>query len=145
MNRLLIPWLLAGALGASLTWNWRLTRSSNDAAPECASECAPIAAATLGLDVEQEAALDRLCRESCVSADRLEREAAERERALMNRLAAGELDEAQALELALEVGALRNRSLEACVRGILAVREVLTPAQVTSLVSQCAANGTCAK
>lgn len=145
MNRLLIPWLLVGALCASLSWNWRLARTSNDAAPECAGECAALDTDALGLDPEQEAALDRLCRESCLSAERLEREADERERELMRRLAAGELEEAQALALAAEVGKLRGRSLDTCVQGILAVRKVLTPAQVASLVTQCAANGSCAK
>ena len=63
----------------------------------------------------------------------------------MRRLADGELEEAQALAIAGAVGELRKRSLATCVRGILEVRKVLTPAQVASLVSQCAANGSCAK
>lgn len=145
MNRLLLPWLLVGALCASLSWNWRLTRTPGAAAPECARECAPLDTTALGLDSAQEAALDRLCREACLSADRLEREADERERGLMLRLADGELEEAEALALAAEIGTLRNRSLEACVRGILDVRKILTPAQVSSLVTQCASDGSCAK
>ena len=145
MNRLLIPWLLVGALCASLSWNWRLARTPDESAPEYASECTPLDAATLGLDSAQEAALDRLCRESCLSADRLEREADERERELMLRLAAGELEEAPALALAGAVSELRKRSLATCVQGILAVRKVLTPAQVASLVTQCATSSNCAK
>lgn len=145
MNRLLLPWLLVGALCASLSWNWRLARRPGDTAPECASECAPLDTTMLGLDSAQEAALDRLCRDSCLSADQLEREADERERELMLRLAAGELEEASALALASEISQLRSRSLDACVQGILEVRKVLTPAQVASLVSQCAATGSCEK
>ena len=62
---------------------------------------------------------------------------------LMQRLASGELDEAGARALAREVGTLRHESLTACVDGILAVRKVLTPAQVESLIRQCGARTSC--
>ena len=148
MNRVLVPWLLAGALAASLTWNWRLLES--DSAPaSCASPAAPsfadgqsctsVSCAGLGLDAAQQAALAALCERSCGESDRLEARADELQRQLLARLAQPAVDEPAARALVSDVAELRRRSLEACVTGILGVRRVLTPEQTATFLSECAA------
>jgi Spy/CpxP family protein refolding chaperone len=134
MIRSLTPWLLGGALCASLTWNWRLTRAENTSEPE---GCSALDLAPLELASEQEQALDALCERSCHDADRLAQRADERERELLRALAAGEFERAELEPRVLEITELRRESLSACVEGLLAVRAVLTPAQVESLLQQC--------
>jgi Spy/CpxP family protein refolding chaperone len=145
MIRSFSTWFLAGALAASLTWNWRLAHPSAEATAEGTAPCVPLDTTSLGLAPEQEGALDALCSGACLLADRLESQADQEQRGLMERLARGELDEREAQRLTTQIGDLRRRSLEECVRGIFGVRKILTPEQVAGLVTQCAADGSCPK
>ena len=139
MNRTLTTWLLGGALAASLTWNWRQSCRAAGAEPACiaAQSCTALDPAQLGLDQSQQKNLAKLCQRSCGESDRLEQRADELQRELLAKLARPELGEADAHELVQEICELRQRSLEACVAGILEVRSLLTPEQVEALLAQC--------
>jgi Spy/CpxP family protein refolding chaperone len=138
----LTSWLLGGALAASLTWN---LRHASEREPECATaSCAGMDPAALGLDAKQRAALEELCGRSCSQSDRLEREADAKQRELLARLSRPELDTAALHDLVSEVAELRRRALEACVQGVVSVREVLTAEQVRVLLAQCG-EGSCAR
>lgn len=63
------------------------------------------------------------------------------ERELFERLAAEELDTERLRALVAEVAALRRRSLEACVDGIVELRRTLSRAQVEVLVAGCSGAG----
>jgi hypothetical protein len=145
-------WCLAGALAASLTWNWTQHRGAlagaAGAVPASASAedsaCAGAASCSLGgeelaFDPAVQDALAELCQSSCGESDLLERRADELEAELLASLSAPTLDPAATARLVDEVGELRKRSLAACVEGILGVREVLSPAQVHSLLARCEA------
>jgi Spy/CpxP family protein refolding chaperone len=140
MTKTLTLWLLGGALAASLAWNARfLGRAAPAGGRASPSGCADLDPAVLGLDQEQRAALERLCARSCVELDRLEGRADELQRELLERLSAAELAREDASALVEEIAALRRRSLETCVQGILEVRALLTPEQLRSLLEQCSA------
>ena len=142
MNRSLSTWLLGGALCASLGWNWRLARPAAPAGP--AQECCAVPdSALLALAPAQERALDSLCESSCRDADRLAAEADTRERELLRAIAAGELDPDAATPRIGAIAELRRDSLAACVEGIFAVRAVLTPEQVTRLLTSCESGTEC--
>ena len=146
--RTLTNWLLAGALAASLTWNWTLARAASPAPegagdPSCsAGTCPGVDAVELGLDAEQRAAMRALCQRSCAEGDRLERRADELQQELLRHLSASEVDGPAAHELVRQVAELRRESLESCVAGILEVREVLTPAQLEALLGRCVPGST---
>ena len=105
----------------------------------CSSRCTPAELERLGLDAAQRAALERLADTACASSDRLEREADALERELYARLAAEQVDAGRVRALVTEVAALRRRSLESCVDGIVELRRTLTRAQVEALLACCAA------
>lgn len=133
----LTTWLLGGALAASLTWNWTLLRASQPTAA-CASEASCALEATeLGLAPELAQEIEALCARSCGESDRLERRANELQAELLAGLSLEQVDAAATARLVDEVGALRQRSLESCVQGILDVRKVLTPEQVRALLARC--------
>ena len=103
--------------------------------------CAPEGLERLGLDAAQRAALERVATSACAGSDRLERDADALERELFERLAAEELDTERLRALVAEVAALRRRSLEACVDGIVELRRTLSRAQVEVLVAGCSGAG----
>jgi hypothetical protein len=141
MNYSLPTWLLGGALVASLSWNWRQhARQALVPNPPCSTSqecCTSFNTAAIGLEEKQSAELAELCRRSCGESDRLEVMANELQQELLARLAQPEVDRSELRRLVTEVSALRERSLAACVEGILAVREVLTPEQVSTLLESC--------
>lgn len=132
----LSTWMLGGALVASLTWNWTLAREPEAPAVSCATSCSS-ETLDLDLDAEQRAALDAVCARSCGESDALERHADELQRALLASLSAETVDAAAAAKLVDEVSALRKRSLQSCVAGILGVREVLSGEDVRALLERC--------
>lgn len=138
--RTLSTWLLAGALAASLTWNWSLARSNEATDPGAgcgsAASCG-MNAADLGLDPTRQAKLAELCATSCSESDRLERRADELQRALLESLAAPTIDSTVATRLVDEVSDLRRRSLASCVQGILGVRAVLSGEEVRAMLERC--------
>ena len=135
--RTVVNWLLGGALAASVAWNWRLSPRAAEPAPECAESCASVDCSDLGLSEEQRKTLGELCERTCGESTRLESRANELQDALLAKLAAGESDPAATDALVRELVDLRRRSLEACVSGIRDVRGLLTPQQVSALVSGC--------
>ncbi len=138
MTKSLALWMLGGALAASLSWNWKqVERPADEQSCASAASCCSIESAGLALDEEQQQELARLCRRSCAEADRLDRRADELQRELRSSLGRPELDEEAARALVREIGELRERSLEACVGGLLEVRGLLTPEQVAAMLAQC--------
>jgi len=148
--RTLTSWMLAGALAASLTWNWTQQRASaaagvaadvttdSDTESTCTSSTScSLGGEELGLAPEVRAALDALCARSCGESDRLERRANELQDQLLASLSAPTVDEAATTRLVAEVAELRRQSLASCVAGILGVREVLSPEQVKTLLARC--------
>jgi Spy/CpxP family protein refolding chaperone len=135
MNKTILAWLLAGALAASLSWNWRQLEARTSAGVDCATGSCSIEG--LELAPEQRAALEELCARSCRESDRLEREADELQRELLAGLAKPEVDAEASRHLADEVSELRRRSLRSCIEGILEVREVLTPEQIAAMLGNC--------
>lgn len=133
----LTPWLLGGALAASLTWNWRLARQSVAPAACVGSASCALGTADMGLEPGLRTRLEELCATSCGESDRLERQANELQARLLASLAAESVDEDACARLVDEVSALQRRSLASCVEGILGVRKVLTPAQVQALLARC--------
>lgn len=137
-------WCLAGALAASLLWNVREMRASAETAAVCEpGACTPdgceAALAQLDLTPEQRTALASWSAQSCRASDRLEGDASRRSDELFALLAAPDLEPARARELAAEVGALRAKSLSACVESLIVVREHLSPAQIQTLLGTCCA------
>jgi uncharacterized membrane protein len=131
----LVPWLLGGALVASLSWNWTLLRS--DATPASCGTSAEACLDAEGLAPEVRDRLRELCRTSCGESDLLERRANELQAELLASLSGDSVDEAATTRLVEEVAELRRRSLESCVRGILGVRALLSPAEVRALLARC--------
>lgn len=130
-------WMLGGALAASLAWNWKLYQRTPESQGTGATDCASFDAGVLGLDAVQRTNLGALCERSCGESDRLERRAAELQRSLFAKLSGPRVDDAQVRALTQEIADARRRSLESCVAGILQVRTLLTPEQVSALLSQC--------
>lgn len=135
MNKTIVSWLLAGALAASLSWNWRQLEARTIAAVDCATGSCSLEGFELA--PEQRAALEELCDRSCGESDRLEREADELQRELLAGLTKPEVDAEASRRLADEVSDLRRRSLRSCIEGILEVREVLTAEQVATMLETC--------
>ena len=138
MNRSLLTWLLAGALAASLSWNWtHLERAA--AFPSCAvgGSCDLASAKGSCQLADQNPALAELCARSCGASDRLEKRADELQRELLATLSRPEVDADAVQRLADEVSELRRQSLRSCVDGILEVRRVLSPEQVAALLTRC--------
>jgi uncharacterized membrane protein len=130
-------WLLGGALAASLTWNWRLQeRGGAEPSATSAAVCV-LETPELPIDAERRAALGQVCSSTCGQADELEREADALQAELLSGLAEPEVDASRTQALVERVAELRRRSLEACVRGILEVRRVLTPGEVRTLLECC--------
>ena len=136
----LSSWTLAGALAASLAWNWAQQRNAPPAAEAAGGACS-LDSATLGLEPELARQLSELCSSSCGESDRLEKRADELQRELLASLSAPEVDRAEAARLVGEVGELRRRSLEACVEGVLGVRELVGPERVRALLASCQPGG----
>ena len=148
----LVSWLLAGALLASLSWNWQSycdRKAHCDAQAErerAAPGCAPGAGcaldtACMGLEPAVREELAALCTDTCGASDQLEHRADELQAQLLAALAAPEVDRAATARLIGEVTELRKRSLEECVDGILGVREVLGADEVRALVERCSMQG----
>jgi len=139
--KFLWSWILAGALLASLTWNWTLYHRARAAAAAATTArdatCCGVDPAGFGLDAEQQKTLGALCASSCGESDRLERQADELQRALIASLSRETVDPAATEKLVGEVSELRRRSLAACVQGILGVRALLAPAQMHELIQTC--------
>jgi len=133
----LTPWLLGGALAASLSFNWTLYQRAASAL-DCgsATSCA-MGSSAIALDPAQRAAVDGLCQRSCAAADELERRADARQKELLASLSQPSVDPAAAHALVDEVSELRRQSLAACVEGILGVRAVLDGEQVRALLESC--------
>jgi hypothetical protein len=144
----LVSWLLGGALLASLSWNWQSyceqrANPKRATAPQCApgASCA-LDTACMGLEPAVREELSALCTDTCGESDQLERRADELQAELLAALAAPAVDRAATTRLIGEVAELRKRSLEACVEGILGVREVLGADEVRALVERCSVQGT---
>jgi len=132
-------WLLGGALAASLTWNWRQQERAScgpDATARAPAACV-LETPELPIDAERRAALGEVCSTTCARADELEREADALQAELLSSLADPDVDASRTEDLVARVAELRRRSLEACVRGILEVRRVLTPGEVRTLLECC--------
>jgi len=132
----LVAWALGGALAASLSWNWTQYREA-ETHLECALPSSVCGLVAPDLDPECQSSLSAVCASSCTEADRLGAEADALQERLLASLAAPEVDPQAAEALAERIGDLRRRSLEACVRGILEVRRVLSPDEVQALLSCC--------
>lgn len=133
-----ITWLLAGALAASLTWNFQQRRPERESADygDCSESCS-LAVGDLDLMPAQQRELEQLGAASCGRSSELEVRAAATARELYALLAEPQADEARIRELAAEVGRLRAESLSECVATILAVRKVLGPEQLEALLERC--------
>ena len=134
MNRSIVTWLLAGSLAASLSWNWKLSRPVPE--PGCGRTCT-LDIEALDLDPAQEAELMKVCCSACAESDRLEGQADALEAKLRTSLATQDLDEEATRALAAEISTLRQRSLDACVEGMLDLRRLLTSSQIEQLLAQC--------
>jgi hypothetical protein len=133
--RSLSNWLLAGALLASLTWNWRL--AERGPAPQCAPDSCSLDTVSVELTPEQRAELQRLCARSCDESERLTREADALQAELIASLGAEMVAPDEITRQVAAVSELRKRSLESCVQGILGIRSVLAPSEVRRLVECC--------
>ena len=138
----LITWCLAGALAASLAWNFRdLTRSAESPAACAPTSCAQAgcrdALAGLDLTPEQRQALTKSDSNACNVSVSLDEQAMQRSNELFGLLSRPDLDQAKAYALADEVSSLRARSLRNCVDSILEVRRHLKPDQVETLLENC--------
>jgi hypothetical protein len=96
----------------------------------------------MGLEPAVREELSALCTDTCGESDQLELRADELQAQLLAALAAPAVDRAATTRLIGEVAELRKRSLEACVEGILGVREVLGADEVRALVERCSVQST---
>jgi hypothetical protein len=133
--------MLAGALLASLSWNWQLRREQAPSAGTAATSSCELETACGELDPAVREKLSTLCTDTCGAADELDRRADELQAQLLRTLAAPEVDRAATSKLVDEVAELRKRSLAACVEGILGVRGVLGADEVRALVERCQTEG----
>ena len=147
-------WLLAGALMASVAWNFRervpgiSSRGAEErgggafpgsnGASHSAANCpdAPDLAA-LELGPEQRAAVEAWCSGACAASCGSEKEALGALERLHVALRDPDASPESLRALSAEVNRARERSLEHCVGAILEVRAVLTPAQLQSLMECC--------
>lgn len=145
--RTLTSWVLAGALAASLSWNWTLLRRTAPTAcepDEGTGGASCTVAAGLDLDPPRRARLAEICARSCGASDTLEARANALQRELLASLAEPEVDAAATDELVTRVADLRRRSLAACIEGILGVRSILSPDEVRRLLESCGSGpGSC--
>ena len=135
----LITWCLAGALAASLAWNFRdLARAEKaPASVSCTQTGCKDALAGLELTPEQRQALTKSDSSACRQSQTLDEQAMQRSDELFGLLSRPELDQAKVYALADEVSSLRARSLRNCVDSILEVRRHLKPDQVEKLLENC--------
>ena len=131
------PWLLAGALAASLSWNARAAWQAEAPATEAGCD---LAEADLALTPEQRQQLSQCCTTSCADAEQLMQDANERYDELCARLSAPELDEEGVRALGREISDLRARSLDACIDSVLEMRERLGPDPVAGMIAACRAH-----
>ncbi len=142
-NSHITTWLFAGGLAASLVWNLRASGSPLDPA---ATTCeGALVLDDLALSPEQSRELERWKTGACEQSCRADAEA----NATLVRLHAAlrdpDVDAERLYELAAEVSRLRAESLTACVDSIVAVRRVLTPEQLRTLLEHCCSAGACVK
>lgn len=141
MNQTLTTWLLAGALAASLVWNFRPARgeAAIEGCGTCLTGAGNCSAAIDALDLspEQRSQLSWCSATTCKQSSQSESRANELAAQLFDMLGQPEVDAARVRELAQEVGQLRGRALSECVDSMLEVRRVLRPEQVSELLSRC--------
>jgi hypothetical protein len=141
MNTSMTTWMLGGALVASLAWNavhWSGARNAPSAPTAASAGCAmSLDVGRLALDDTQRDALRRWSAELCGPACELDAAAEASWQTWIATLRDPKADPQQLRRLAAEVSRARARSLEACVDSILAVRGVLEPAQLASLMECC--------
>lgn len=129
----LSSWFLGGMLLASLGWNLAPRR----VAPAPATDSCSLDAPGLDLAPDQRERLDAACASACARADDYERRAEAVRAELRLALAADEVDVAAARALVARAAELHRLSLESCLDGVLALRDVLTPAQRAELLGAC--------
>ncbi len=139
MQQGLISWLLAGALAASLAWNFRPKHSDGPTGTcgMCTASTAGCVAAldTLDLTPEQRRALDAWSRTACGGSSSADRASCE----LFDSLSVKEFDPERVRALAAEAGKQRAEALRACAESVIEVRRVLTPEQAEKLIGACCA------
>ncbi len=139
MNQGFVTWMLAGALAASLAWNFRLQHAADPARTcgSCTVSPADCAAALDALDLapEQRRALDSWSRTACGGSPAAARASCD----LFDALSDKEFDPDRVRTLAAEAGKQRAEALRACAESIIEVRRVLTPEQATKLIGACCA------
>lgn len=129
----LTSWFLGGMLLASLGWNL----APRPGAPATVAGSCSLDAPGLDLEPGQRERLDAACASACARADDYERQAEAVRQELRHALAADEVDVAAARALVARAAELHRRLLESCLDGVLALRDVLTPAQRAALLGSC--------
>ncbi len=138
------PWLLGGALIASLQWNLRSVQPAQpvDGPSACAlrAESAPafdFDAEQLALTDAQKSQLETRCGMACSDAAAIERSIEAQMHALRTALSAPEIDREHVDALVADITSQRRAFLEMCVESVVAVREVLSAEQVSTLLEEC--------
>jgi Spy/CpxP family protein refolding chaperone len=129
---------LAGALAGSIALN--VVQATRAAAPSPAFRMLPAGVlGELGLSDAQIERIEACCTDCCTDRDdlnaQLETAAADLER----EIAREPLDRPRIRDLARRIGELRAERAAQCAESILAVREILTPAQLETLIRRCEA------
>lgn len=140
MNQPWTSWMLAGALAASLAWNFR-----HSDAPAAPASCTMSDFSDLGLSDEQRRELERWFTTSCDDSCRAEAAATAKLDELRAALRDPGLDPDELRSMAAEVSRLRTAALAACVESIVGVRRVLSHEQLELLLDRCCSEGSCAK
>lgn len=166
MNGSFVPWLLGGALVASLSWNalqWVDRATPADDARDAAAPCdtpsgttadgaglrgggckAALARAGLALDATRQAEVEQLlarCDEGCTSDDA---QAAALSSALFAALRDAEpLDAAALRGRARELGELRAAAVARSIDSLVRLRELLGPGDFVKLLDACCGSDGC--
>ncbi len=140
MNQPWTSWMLAGALAASLAWNFR-----RDDPPVPPATCATSDFSSLDLSDEQRRELERWFATSCDESCRAEAAATAKLDELQAALRDPALEPDQLRSMAAEVSRLRTDALAACVESIVGVRRVLSREQLEQLLDRCCSEGACSK
>ena len=139
MNQSFLNWLLAGALAASLAWNFR-PQPATGAVGTCGTCTASTNGCVAALDAldltpEQRRALDAWSRTACGGSSAADRASCE----LFASLSAKDFEPGRVRALANEAGKQRAEALRACAESVIEVRRVLTPEQAEKLIGACCA------
>jgi Spy/CpxP family protein refolding chaperone len=139
MNAKVLIGFLSGALAASLGLNAMLALRAGPpaaTAPGGDSRRAPKELVrALALTPAQIQQLETCCSDCCAGRDTTQTDLADAARELETELARDELDRDKIRALARRVGELRASRVAQCAEAVLAVRDVLTPEQLETLIS----------